>query len=215
MDFTAPKVSGEYEFRYFSLRSYEVWGVSESFKVGPQFKMTPEVAQSTIKIHLEELSTIVPNSFKTWIAMYTSDKCLHTEFYTYEWVVSNTATTFVVPKCGKWYFRLFNNTSRYDYLASCEAFVEGKDQITLEQTSDNLFVSFDLKSVDLSYDSPWLGIYRKDEILMNMYEQYKYLSVAKGEFKMNKLRAGEWEARLFSTAQNGVISKSNIIVVPK
>jgi hypothetical protein len=47
---------------------------------------------------------------------------------------------------------------------------------------------FDLKSVDLSYDAPWLGIFRKDEILMNQYDQYKYLSEIKGEFRMNKLR---------------------------
>jgi len=215
MDFTAPKISGEYEFRYFTFGSYTLFGVSNSIKVGPQIKMISEVNQSTIKINLEEISTIVPNSFKTWIAMYTSDKSIHSDFYSYQWVTSNTPTIFVVPKCGKWFFRLFNNTSRYDYMTCCDAFVEGKDEIKLQQTSDNLIVSFDLKSVDLSYDSPWLGIYRKDEELMNMYEQYKYLSVAKGEFKMNKLRAGEWEARLFSTAHNGVISTSNIIIVAK
>jgi len=147
--------------------------------------------------------------------IYNSNKCAHNDFYSYEWVTYNVPTAFAVPKCGKWHFRLFNNTSRYDYLTSCDAFVEGKDTITIIQTSDNLFVSFDLKTVDPSYDSPWLGIYRKDEILMNMYEQYKYLKSAQGEFKMKKLRTGEWEARLFSAVNEGAIATSNSIIVPK
>jgi hypothetical protein len=66
--------------------------------------------------------------------------------------------------------------------------LSGKDEILLSQTSDSLIVQFDIKSVDLAYESPWLGIYRKDEVLQNMYEQYKYLSEVKGEFLMAKLR---------------------------
>lgn len=216
MAFQAPKFSGEFEFRYFTFGTYQVFGISEVFKVGPQYKMTAEVGPVAIKIKIEELSVIAPNSFKTWIAMYTSDKSAHNDFYTYQWVVPNTDyTSFSVPKCGKWYFRLFNNTSRYDFLTSCEAFVEGDDKIELKQTTDNLFVSFDLKSVDINYDSPWIGIYRKEETRMNMYENYKYMPSAKGEFKMHKLIPGDWEARLFSTAHNGVISTSNTIHVPK
>jgi len=213
MSIPAPYVSGEYEFRYFNMGSYTVFGVSDIVKVGPQFKMTPEIVnQTSIKITLQQL-TDSSISFKTWIAMYSSDKLTHSEFYSYQWVTPNVPTTFTVPKCGKWFFRLFNNSSRYDYLTCCEAFIEGKDVITLNQTSQDLIVTFDLKSVDLSYESTWLGIFRKDETLMNMYEQYKYISEVRGEFKMNKLRTGEWEARLFSNAQEGVISKSNIIQV--
>jgi len=85
----------------------------------------------------------------------------------------------------------------------------------LSQTSDSLIVQFDIKSVDLAYENPWLGIYRKDEVLQNMYEQYKYLPEVKGEFLMAKLRPGEWEARLFSTAEVGAISHSNVLVVNK
>lgn len=47
------------------------------------------------------------------------------EFYAYQWTQPNVPTSFVVPKCGKWYFRLFTNKCRYDYVTVCEAFIEG------------------------------------------------------------------------------------------
>jgi hypothetical protein len=48
--------------------------------------------------------------------------------YTYQWVTPDVATNFVIPKCGKWYFRLFTNVCRYDYCGSaCGVFVEGND----------------------------------------------------------------------------------------
>lgn len=101
------------------------------------------------------------------------------------------------------------------FLSSKHSHFSGNDIITLDQTSDSLIVTYDLKSVDSTYDRPWLGIYRKDEVLSNMYEQYIYLSQQKGASRMKKLRAGEWEARLYSNAQTDVISKSNIISISK
>lgn len=214
--FSAPYLSGDYEFRYFGKGNYCLYGVSESLKVGPQFKIIPELANATtIKVSVEQLTESANKSFQTWLAMYTSDKLAHSEYYSFQWVNQNGSNNFVIPKCGKWFFRLFNNTSRYDYSCSADFFVEGKDTIILDQTSDSLVITYDLKSVDVANDRPWLGIYPKVEVLSNMYEQYIYPAQSKGATRMSKLRAGEWEARLYSNVQSDIISKSNIIVIPE
>jgi len=217
LSFQAPYASGSYEFRYFVNKSYTIFGISKPFKVGPQYDMKASVVSQNNKNHIQISlnQTFVSDMPCTpYIAIYAADKLTHSEYYDYR-NVSDGTILFAVPKSGKWFFRLFaDKYSRYNFVAACEIVVHGKDSINLQQTQNDLIVKFDLESIDFSYESPWIGLYETKVEGINSYEQGKYLYQSKGEFKMAKLRKGEWEARLFSKTQYNVpIVKSNVIVV--
>jgi len=90
--FVAPNVSGEYEFRYFNMKSYNLFGRSKCFKVGPQFEIVGEVVtKNAVKIFTKEFSSS-PVSFNTYIAMYSQEDKLHKDYYTFSWTKNNEPT---------------------------------------------------------------------------------------------------------------------------
>jgi len=212
MTFKAPTVSGNYVFRYFVNKSYVSWGTSNIVKVGPAFRLTPTVVDTTeVKIKVEQLSGHpCPNA---WVAMYEPDKD-HKTYYTYLYLGTNTELTFKIPKVGIWEFRLFPQKAYY-VAESTRVNLNGNDQIALSIVDDKAVIDYKVLTLDPNYDNVWVGIFNQSETDNRQWRRYKYIPSSQGQIFVKAMQTpGTYEARLFARNVPSIICRSNSVTIP-
>jgi len=110
-----PSKPGTYVFKYFVNRSYVCWASSNTFRVGPAYRLTPTVVGTLqVKINIEQIFGSPSSS--GWIGMYEEDKD-NKSYHQYHYLSDKKEILFIAPKSGKWVFRVFPSKA-YDYTDS-------------------------------------------------------------------------------------------------
>jgi hypothetical protein len=214
--FTVPSIPGNYVFRYFVNRSYNMMGSSKTFSVGPAYQLTPTIGENNkVKVCVQQTfgNKPYPNS---WIGLYDPSKP-NTAYITYENVGDKKEIQFTVPKAGIWEFRLFPLYRTYNHVASCKVDINGETKISLTVQGQEVVLTYNISTLDPKNDNVWFGIYFVTETNPRYWRRRQYISdTPVGVRRMKVLQhAGTYEARLYAHGNtSAVICKSNTIVIP-
>lgn len=219
--FTAPSSFGDYEFRFYSNRSYNVRAVSNVVSVGPVIMMAVESSSADNKF--PRTATV---SFQrvfgrdrtaSWIAMYPKSQQDNYAWITYQWVTygANQKASFEVPKAGEWEFRFFPEKAKpFVSVASVSLLIQGNDVLNLthQPEQNKITVKCSVETVDPASENAWVGIYHTNETNQRQYRRYKYISSRDAEVTFKALQhSGTYEARIY--VGNTVVARSNPITI--
>jgi chemotaxis protein histidine kinase CheA len=110
-----PSKPGTYVFKYFVNRSYVCWASSNTFRVGPAYRLTHTVV-GTLQVRINIDQIFGTPSSSAWIGMYEIDKD-NKSYQQYNYLGDKKEILFIAPKSGKWEFRIFPSKA-YDYTDS-------------------------------------------------------------------------------------------------
>jgi len=212
ISFTVPANFGMCEFRYIcpSARdAYQVFGVSNPFRIGPSFVLQKEVISDTeIKVTVKkEAGEAHPYG---WIALFPSTSTSYLKPWHY--LTQDTTIHFTIPKKSGLYFVKAFAAKAADSLAGVlEHRVAGTDVLQFRPTDNSVNISYDLSSVDVATDNVWVGLYPITETSNDKWKQFTWLRSNKGECTMKRPRnpSGQYELRLFAFGSMVTLTKSN------
>jgi len=211
--FSAPSIPGNYVFRYFVNRTYNMMGSSKPFAIGPAYQLTPTIGENNqVKIQIQQ--TFGRQYANSWIGLYDPSKP-NKEYAAYENVGDKKEILFCVPKAGIWEFRLFPLYRAYDHVASCKVDISGESKITLSVEGQEVILTYNISTLDPKRDNVWFGIYHSTENNPRYWRRKQTIAdTSKGVRRMKVLQhAGTYEARLFAQGSTTVICRSNAITI--
>jgi len=149
-----------------------------------------------------------------WIALYSMNEASFKRFLSYQYCSVNKEITFLVPKSGSWVFKLFPFKA-YEPILSFPYFIEGEDKVKLEIKGRSFIVSYEIKTLSLDQQQPWIGIYEASQDNVVQFKRKKFVDNFVGAMTIDgaSLPLGNYEARLLDYVTSSVFAKSDIITI--
>jgi len=211
--FDAPEY-GEYEFKYYSNKSFHCLAISPKVKVGPEFTLEHAMIDNDKKIALKWNQTSGNTYTKAWVGLFSKSQTNNKSYIKFEYLTKKEITFDVPVKPGEYEFRLFT-TSYVDVAKSSVFIIRGEDKMIAEFKDGKVTVDLDIVSVDPSQEGVWVGLYfvGADD---GKFRRSQYVSQRKSSLVFNNSpkTAGTYEARLFSGGRSYIfVMKSNSFVI--
>ncbi|PRP85070.1 hypothetical protein PROFUN_07254 [Planoprotostelium fungivorum] len=215
LTYYAPKIYGQYEFRYFFNNSYVHVEKSIPVTVGPQMEVKAVLDETVGKIRVE-WTKISGNEYSSaWVGLYDKSQGDNRKYITWEYA-KNGGLTFDAPiKPSLYEVRYFTN-SYHDISRSNAIHIQGEDRINVRVKEGRVHVDLNIVSVDPAYSNAWIGLYLSQQGDNRQWRRYKYIKdrSAGVSFGCPKT-AGEYEARVFANKTYDLLLKSSTFNLPQ
>jgi len=215
--FVAPKVYGEYEFRYLTDNGYMAIGVSNKFLVQPQFELMANLDPVNKKIIAKWKQASGNPYSRAWIGLYQKSQSNNKQYLVWEYANKpDNTVVFDAPLKPSEYEVRFFPYSYIDVARSNPIRIEGEDRLDVNISEDGIIhVTYDVVSIDPYQDNAWLGIFFTTEKDSRQWRRYKYIKDRKAEvvFASGPRTAGEYHVRLFANKNYEPILTSKPFIV--
>jgi len=213
--------ASNFYFVYYSNRSYTACAESDVVQIGPKYNIQALSCKENSG-DLSNLFTVTLNVTQEggkeqpylWIALYPKNETYIKRFVSYQYCSVNKEIVFLVPKSGAWTFQLFPFKS-YESILSLPYFIEGEDKVKLEIKGRSFIISYEIKTLSLDQQQPWIGIYEATQEKVGQWKRQKFVDNFVGAMAIDgsSLPIGNYEARLLDYGTSSVFAKSEIITI--